>query len=84
MNNKYQQFGEEWEKVLMRASRKDLISLYKKSCIENKNIKLLVSLLDEIRDYIRQSNNNLDLDERESIEFVRVFLAIRRENENKR
>jgi hypothetical protein len=46
---------------------------------EMKNEKLLVDFLDEIRGYIKESNNNLDLDERESIEFVRLFLAIRKE-----
>jgi len=40
MENDYIPFGEEWEKELMHLNKKQLISLYRKSRVENKEGQL--------------------------------------------
>lgn len=41
--------------------------------IKKKQKQLLIDFLDDLRDYIRESGNNLAHDERESKEFVEIF-----------
>jgi hypothetical protein len=37
MTEEYKPFGEEWEKELMKHSKKSLIQLYKNACLKNKD-----------------------------------------------
>jgi hypothetical protein len=46
----YEPFGKEWEKEMMRLRKKDLIALFKMTCLENQEFKKEVTRLRYERD----------------------------------
>lgn len=53
-----------------------------KTYSEKEMQELLIEFLDSIREYMRESKNNLYDDERESSEFVNIFLELKTLSKN--